>query len=116
MSKHIRAFDAHIYYSEETRSTAAELHAKAIRDFTDPTFRISTLIERKVGPHPMPMFEIQFTTASLSDVIQWLLANREGLTVLVHSVTGDDPKDHHHGALWMGQMLKLDMSKLDPSP
>jgi aromatic ring-cleaving dioxygenase len=110
----IRSYDAHIYYPLNKKQLAATLHDQALADL--PFARVSPLVDRNVGPHPMPMFEIQFTPEHHSAVLTWLLAHRGELAVLVHEVTGDDPRDHSQGALWMGRVLELDFSKLDPSP
>jgi len=110
----IRSYDAHIYYPLNAKLTAEAVRERALAELSD--VRVSPMIDRNVGPHPMPMFEIQFLPLKHSEMITWLLANRDGLTVLVHEVTGHDPRDHSEGALWMGRVLELDFSKLDPSP
>lgn len=110
----IRSYDAHIYYPLNKREVAVALQAKAIAELEG--VKVYPLVDRNVGPHPMPMFELQFPPLLHSEVITWLLANRGELPVLVHENTGDDPRDHSVGALWMGRVLELDFSKLDPSP
>ncbi len=37
------------------------------------------------------------------------------LAVLVHENTGNYIRDHSIGAFWMGKVLELDFSKLDPA-
>jgi len=108
----IRSYDAHIYYPLNSRILAEELRSRALSELQD--VRVGVLRDRNVGPHPMPMFEIKFSPAKLAEMIEWLMANRGDFAVLVHQVTGDDPLDHTKGALWMGRVLELDMSKLDP--
>jgi DOPA 4,5-dioxygenase len=114
-SQPIRSFDAHIYFTAQTRASAQAMKEKAARDFGNASVRVGSLVDRKVGPHPLPMFQIQFPKELLSEMILWLMTNRLGLTVLVHQVTGNDLKDHYEGALWMGAVLALDDSQLDPS-
>ena len=106
-----RDFDIHIYYDMQTRPTALAVHDQAIKDFSGRDVFISRMVDQKVGPHPQPMFEIVFAKEDLSEMIFWLIKNRQGLNVLLHQVTGDDPKDHSAGAMWFGQSLELDFSK-----
>ncbi len=115
-TRQIHGFDAHIYFTPESRDRAQALRDKAFAELKTIPMRIGPLIDKKVGPHPLPMFQIQFSPGSLSEMILWLMANRNGLTVLVHQITGDDLRDHYDGALWMGEILELDDTQLDPSP
>ena len=111
-----RDFDAHVYYDANSRQLAEAFRNQALTHFQGQPVFVGALIDKNVGPHPTPMFEINFPIERFGDVVFWLLQNRNGLTTLVHQVTGDDPKDHSQGAIWMGTPLKLDESKLDPSP
>jgi len=111
-----RDFDAHVYYTTESRPQAATLLEKARADFRDKPVFVGRLIDRCVGPHPLPMFEMNFPKELLGEVLLWLLRERGGLTVLVHEVTGNDPRDHSEGAIWLGEPVVLDVSKLDPAP
>ena len=110
----IQSYDAHVYYPLNSRALAEAMRAQAVAELQG--VRVSSLVDRNVGPHPMPMFQLQFLPERLAEIIPWLMKNRRDLAVLVHEVTGDDPRDHTKGALWMGRVLELDMSKLDPSP
>jgi DOPA 4,5-dioxygenase len=63
------------------------------------------------------MFELEFGGERLEAISAWLDANREGLSVLVHPLTEDEPRDHTEGARWLGPRLGLDLSKLPlPNP
>lgn len=112
----IRDYDAHVYYTPATRPFAHGLREKALRDFAGTPVFVGKLIDERVGPHPTPMFELNFSKNWFGHVFSWLRANRSELPVLVHEVTGNDPKDHSQGAIWLGRVLPLDESKLDPSP
>jgi aromatic ring-cleaving dioxygenase len=111
-----REFDAHIYYRPETRSKALLLRQKALEELKDLPIFVSPLVDKKVGPHPTPMFEICFSADLVEQVRAWLIRNRGTLNVLVHTVTGNDPRDHSIGAEWLGDPVELDFSKLDPAP
>ncbi len=108
-----RDFDIHVYYNESSRPQAEALRELALKDFNGRPIHVSRMVDRKVGPHPLPMFEIDFGKEDLGEMIQWLFKNRNGLTVLVHQVTGHDTIDHSAGALWMGEVLEIDFSTFD---
>jgi aromatic ring-cleaving dioxygenase len=106
-----RDFDAHVYYTPETRGAAALLREQAIAHFWKRPIYIGALVDQLVGPHMQPMFEINFSSDLYAQVVQWLKQERGGLSILVHEVTGDDRKDHSTGAVWLGEKLDLDESK-----
>ncbi len=109
-----RDFDAHIYYAPSQRDLALSLQTKMRKSFSSQPIFVGELIDRLVGPHPQCMFETNFGAEYLSLVMDWLRENRHELTVLVHIVTGNDKRDHSEGAIWLGEALALDVSKLDP--
>jgi aromatic ring-cleaving dioxygenase len=111
-----RHFDAHIYYSFTTRSQAEILRNKAVQRFQSQAVFIGPLIDELIGPHPQPMFEINYSKEFYTEMLIWFNEERENLNILIHPVTGDDPKDHFEKALWLGEPQPLDASKLDPSP
>ena len=101
---------AHIYYSEDERGRAErlrdDLHANA-----DILF-VGRMMDRGVGPHPIPQFEVHFAERSRADVIEAIAAS--GLRALVHPLTDDDVADHTTLAHWIGEPLELDLGVLDP--
>lgn len=108
----MREYDAHIYFTPQTRPKAETLQKALLNSFTPEQMRVSRLVDRPVGPHPLPMFEVNFPKANFQMIRNFLEDNRNGLDVLIHTVTGDDPKDHTEGATWLGQKLELDMDFL----
>jgi DOPA 4,5-dioxygenase len=111
-------YHAHIYYTAETRAVAQALQqrfsaAKASEEIPALLF-VGTLRDRKVGPHPIPQFEIHFPHSMLPLLLP--LLEGSGLTVLVHPLTDDDLADHTKLGYWIGQPLPLplDLSTLDP--
>lgn len=112
----IREYDAHIYYSLDQRASAESIRNQLIKRFSPTLVQVGRLWDRPVGPHPLPMFEVNFLKIHLQELITWLQAHRGDHTVLVHEVTGNDPRDHSEGALWLGPPVALDISKLDPAP
>jgi DOPA 4,5-dioxygenase len=106
-------YHAHIYYTPETRPAAEALLAQVARAGLRLEY-LGRLIDRPVGPHPVPMFEIDFGVEEEPAVVEFLKQHRGSLSVLVHEVTGNDLRDHTAGARWLGQKLELDFSALDP--
>ena len=105
----IHGFHAHVYFSEETLDQARRLCETARDRFSITMGRVH---KQPVGPHPCWSCQLAFPPEKFGDVIPWLALNREGLTIFVHTETGDDIKDHTKHAMWMGQILPLDLSKL----
>lgn len=111
-------YHAHIYYTTETRAAARALQQRflAAKDSAEipALLFVGTLRDRKVGPHPIPQFEIHFPHAMLL-LLQPLLES-SGLTVLVHPLTDDDLADHTKLGHWIGPPLPLplDLTTLDP--
>ena len=60
------------------------------------------------------MCSVQLTVncQNFGEVIGWLNLNRKGLIVFIHPMTGDDLKDHTDYAMWMGDILKLNLQFL----
>jgi DOPA 4,5-dioxygenase len=108
-----RDFDAHFYYGPEDRSVAERVRARAARELRSMPVFVGELRDATVGPHPKAMFEINFPRRFLGEALLWIMDHRQGLTVLVHRVTGDDARDHSQGAIWFGSPLLLDASKFD---
>jgi aromatic ring-cleaving dioxygenase len=103
-------FHAHIYYSAEERARAEAL--RQAFDGASEVLFVGRLMDRPVGPHPIPQFEVHFLQRSLPKVIAAIEAS--GLRALVHPLTDDDLADHTSLARWIGEPLDLDASVLDP--
>lgn len=103
----IKDFHAHVYFAQETLSQATALCERVRDQFDIPMGRIH---QRPVGPHPVWSCQLSVSNETFSTVIPWLSLNRDGLTIFVHPNTEDDWSDHALYAMWMGQMLPLDLS------
>ena len=103
-------FHAHIYYTDDDRAVASTLH----RDFaTVPNVLfVGRMMDRGVGPHPIPQFEVHFPERARPDVIAAIESS--GLRALVHPLTDDDLADHTSLAHWIGDPVELDVTTLDP--
>lgn len=102
-----REFDAHIYFDSENITTATRLRQRALEMFHGQQVFVGQMIPEAIGPHPTPMFEINFPKELFTDVVLWLMHERDGLSVLVHELTGDDHYDHEQAALWLGKEVPL---------
>ena len=103
-------FHAHIYYDKRSRGTAERVRRELGENFRVVLGRWH---DKPVGPHPRSMYQVAFEADQFEGLTQWLMANRGGLTVFLHPETGDDLSDHRDRALWMGRILKLDLSVLE---
>ncbi|KAI0766959.1 DOPA-like domain-containing protein [Trametes elegans] len=105
-------FDFHIYYkpnSPDEVKYAAELHERIRREFPEA----SLLWDKPVGPHPVPMFEVNvFNPHQTGTFFSWLVVNRGPLSVLIHPNTNDAYRDHTERATWMGQPWPLNARML----
>lgn len=98
-------YHAHVYFNSDSRDIAVEVW----RQLKEAGFDIwlGPLRDQKVGPHPMPMFEVNFDD-KVKGIKQWLMDHRQGLSVLIHEDTGNDILDHTTGACWLGEEVQLD--------
>ncbi|AIY39405.1 DOPA 4,5-dioxygenase [Collimonas arenae] len=109
-------YHAHIYYTLAHRAVAEDLHRRLgeLKEAAGiaPILFVGQLRDRKVGPHPIPQFEIHFTKEKLGVIVPILESS--GLTALVHPLTDDDLADHTSLAQWIGEPIELDLAPLDP--
>jgi aromatic ring-cleaving dioxygenase len=109
-------YHAHIYYAAAERAAAAALRDDFIRlakAGDDPSILfVGRMMDKGVGPHPIPQYEIHFRARALADVIAAVEAS--GLRALVHPLTDDDMADHTTLAHWIGEPVALDVTVLDP--
>lgn len=99
-------YHAHLYFDADTLDFATQLSQEIAERFGLPVGRVH---QRRVGPHPMWSCQILFTQQDFDTLIPWLDQERNGLTILVHGVTGDDLTDHTKYAYWLGEAVELDL-------
>ena len=100
----IEGYHAHVYYDPETKPAAQRLREAIGARFK---VRLGSWHDNPVGPHPAAMYQVLFAVEELPRLLPFLMLNREGLSVLVHPVTGDDYIDHADFPLWLGKPLPL---------
>lgn len=101
-----KAYHAHVYFDEETKVLARKLCDASAEKFG---LKVGRFHEKLVGPHPRWSCQITFGANDFENYISWLDANREKLTVFVHTLTGDDIKDHTEFAYWLGKEVELNL-------
>jgi aromatic ring-cleaving dioxygenase len=107
----ITGWHAHVYYDPDaTRAAAATLRERIGARF--PAAVLGRWHDRPVGPHPTAMYQVAFPPELLPELLPFLALNRAGLTVLLHPETGRARADHVAHALWMGQVLPLNIAVL----
>jgi DOPA 4,5-dioxygenase len=108
----ITSWHAHVYYGPDTEPVAAWLRAQVSETFAVQMGRWHAV---PVGPHPVAMYQIAFTTDLFATLAPFLALNRRDLTILLHPNTDSPHDDHLEHALWMGAVLDLDASGLPKS-
>jgi len=106
----IKDWHAHVYYTPETRAVAERLREGIGARF--PEALLGRWHDRNVGPHTRSMYQVLFPVALYPQIVPFIALNREGLAVLVHPNTGRDRDDHSLHAMWMGEVLPVDLSIL----
>lgn len=105
----IHGYHAHIYFDADTLSQGRRLAEETSQRFP---LKMGRVHERPVGPHPRWSCQLAFRPQIAGEVIGWLALNRQGLSIFIHPVTGNDLIDHRDRAIWMGEVLPLDLSTL----
>ena len=107
-----KAYHAHVYFDEASKSAASDLCRNAGEKFG---LRVGRFHEKLVGPHPCWSCQITFGRKDFDDFIPWLDKHRQDLTVLVHALTGNDLQDHTDFAYWLGKPVELNLSMFEES-
>ena len=105
----VASFHAHVYFDGPAQREAA----LALREQIGHRFAVAMgrVHDVPIGPHARAMYQVAFDVASFGKIVPWLMLNRQGLTVLVHTNTRNERADHLSHALWMGEVLDI----VDPS-
>lgn len=110
MSLIFSEFHAHVYFTEDTQGLAEKLYRRLV--IALPEVDRGKFHTREVGPHPSWMFTMSFDKDDFQMVTLWLMEHLNGLSALIHPVSGDDLQDHTKHALWFGKQLDLYLDKL----
>lgn len=105
----IRGYHAHVYFDADTVDQARAL-CEAARDRFGA--EMGRMHMKPVGPHPRWSCQLAFGPEMFGAIMPWLAVNRNGLVIFTHAETGYPLADHTEHAIWMGEMLELDLSVL----
>lgn len=107
-----KAYHAHIYFDQKSKELTKQICAEITTKFH---LKVGRMHERPIGPHPEWSVQVIFGTRDFDRFLTWLDAKRQGLSVLVHGLTGNDYQDHTDYAYWLGDSveLNLDAFKVD---
>ncbi|MGY3803768.1 DOPA 4,5-dioxygenase family protein [Pigmentibacter ruber] len=109
LKEEILNFHAHVYYTLESKETAKLLYQEIAERFR---IQLGMMYDFAAGPHTYPQFEVAFTTNEFSNLIPWLMLNRMGLSILIHTNTVYPRDDHLKTCFWLGKQLPLKGEKL----
>lgn len=87
--------------------TSAELIRQKMILELPQLIRMFHLLPRQVGPHPLPMFEFHFRASDAPTVRAWLEKNRNGHSVFIHPLSGNEIEDHTLHAEFIGEPVTL---------
>ncbi|MBH67945.1 MAG: 4,5-dioxygenase [Rhodospirillaceae bacterium] len=99
-----KQYHAHVYFNDDTRQVAHRLKARIKKTFD---VEIGSFHEKLVGPHPNWSYQIKFSGRAFGEIVPWLMRNRDGLTIFIHSCTGDNYSDHTKYVCWLGASKQL---------
>ena len=108
----VTSYHAHVYYTPETRSSAAAVRTGLVARFP---LRMGRWRDEPVGPHPVPMFQVAFEPEAFGTILPWLMFNRRGHSILIHPLSNDAVADHLENMLWLGEPLPLRSDRLRPT-
>lgn len=109
--KIMEIFHAHIYFTENEIELAKQVRDDLILAMPQLTY-VGELIQKPVGPHPKPMFEIHIPAGDINKAALLIDKKRAGLSVLIHPVQHDELAAHTVFARWLGEGLPLDLNAL----
>jgi aromatic ring-cleaving dioxygenase len=108
--KEIKGFHYHIYFDPTTKFVAMRLRQYMID--TLGNFCVGNVHDEPIGPHTKPMFEMSSDGFISSFILESLMLNRDGLSVLIHPLTDNELEAHTDLAIWLGEKLPLNLDRL----
>ena len=102
-------YHAHVYFDEQTVDHASFLCEQAGALFG---VKVGRVHRKLVGPHPRWSCQLAFTQSQFDQLLPWLEQNRQGLSVLVHGLSGSSLEEHTIHASWLGTEIPLNLSVL----
>jgi aromatic ring-cleaving dioxygenase len=103
-------FHAHIYFNEQSQAQAEVFHHK-MQENKEYT-AVSPLRFELRGPHPHWMFTVNFASENFMPMIEFMQKHRDGLSILIHPLSGNEVLDHTDYAMFLGQKENLNLAVL----
>ena len=106
-------FDVHVYFKSDAEAAfAATFKTRLLARFDWLKEGRWNDSASRMSPHPLPMFEVlggeMKNIVKVNEVIEWLDANRGGLSVLIHPNTTDgNVQDHCVHQVWLGEPVAM---------
>lgn len=107
-SSEISAYHAHVYFDSDSLKQAEEFCEQARYTLGVAMGRVH---QKRVGPHPEWSCQLSFSAEQIGEVLPWLILNRNGLTLFIHPVTGNDLNDHTKYIMWLGDSKPLNIAQ-----
>ena len=105
----VKGYHAHVYFDEASVEQARALRERVSEEFD---YAVGRFHQKNVGPHPRWSFQIAVKAGEFGTLVPWLALNRNGLTVFVHGLSGQDMYDHTELVMWLGDSVELNLSAL----
>ena len=102
-----KAYHAHVYFDDKTLGFATSF-CNNIDEVFD--VKLGRVHQKLLGPHTKWSCQISFSNNTFEALVEWMEQNRNGLSVLIHAVSGNDLQDHTEFAYWLGDPVDLDLS------
>ena len=99
---------AHVYFTEDTQQYATDLYNRL--ETTLPTVKVEPFMCVMLDPIHLGCLPCH-STKLFQKVVLWLMTHLDGLSALVHPLSGDDLRDHTQYAMWFGKQLDLYLDK-----
>lgn len=100
----ITKYHFHIYFDNEHLETLRSMLNKLSKS---EDLKIGRVFTEPIGPHPMGSCQITVPSHQFETTLQWFLTYREGLTIFIHPLSGNDLLDHTDHVIWLGEPRKL---------
>ena len=106
LANQFEQYHAHVYFDAATVEQARRFCDEAQTALNLPHGRFH---ERCVGPHTRWSCLFVFSAERFDEVTRWMDEHRQGLSVFVHGVSGDDLADHTDHIGFLGELAALDV-------
>lgn len=115
-SSPIKYYDFHIYsyaHDGESQNESDLLSGKLLKKFSEEAGNVAIIVKvlldsKVIKPHSTQFWEVDVARPEVFlGHLTWFQLHHGNLSVLIHTHTGNDIKDHTLHALWLGQKLPI---------